>query len=48
MNVKIVAYDDKHLFLSNGNTIDAPEGYSYDVNDIKKILEAGETDENRT
>lgn len=41
-NVKIIAYDEKHLYLSNGKRIDAPPGYSFNADDIKKILEAGE------
>ena len=42
MDVTIVAYDENHLYLSNGKTIDAPPGYKYNPDDIKKILEAGD------
>lgn len=38
--VKIVAYDEDFLYLSNGNKIPAPPGYKYNPDDIKKILEA--------
>lgn len=41
MDVRIVAYDEDKLYLSNGKTIDAPPGYKFNPDDIKKILEAG-------
>lgn len=41
-DVKIVAYDEDYLYLSNGEKIPAPTGYKYNPDDIKKILEAGE------
>lgn len=41
-DVKIVAYDEDYLYLSNGEKISAPNGYKYNVDDIKKILEAGD------
>ena len=41
-NTKIVAYDENFLYLSNGEKISAPFGYKFDVDDIKKILEAGD------
>lgn len=44
--VKIVAYDEDFLYLSNGKKIGAPNGYKFDVGDIKKIME-GE-DENHS
>lgn len=40
--VKIVAYNEEHLYLSNGQTIEPPQGYKYDPDVIKKILEAGD------
>lgn len=40
--ITIVAYDEKHIYLSNGKTIDAPHGYNFDPDEIKKIVEAGE------
>lgn len=45
--VNIIAYDEEYLYLSNGEKIAAPSGYKFDPDDIKKILEAGETNENR-
>lgn len=40
--VTIVAYDEDYLYLSNGEKIASPDGYKFDVDDIKKIMEAGE------
>lgn len=42
MEVKIVAYDENYLYLSNGEKIAAPHGYKFNPDDIKKILEAGD------
>ena len=42
MEVKIVAYDEDYLYLSNGEKIPPPKGYKFNPDDIKKILEAGE------
>ena len=42
MEVKIVAYDEDYLYLSNGEKIPPPKGYKFNLDDIKKILEAGE------
>lgn len=47
-DTKIVAYDEDNLYLSNGEKITSPTGYKYNVDDIKKILEAGESSENCT
>lgn len=38
----IVAYDEDYLYLSNGEKIPAPDGYKFDPDAIKKILEAGD------
>lgn len=40
--MKIIAYDENYLYLENGEKIAAPKGYKYDVDTIKKILEAGD------
>lgn len=40
--VKIVAYDENYLYLSDGKKIAPPNGYKFNVDDIKKIMEAGE------
>lgn len=37
--VKIVAYDENYLYLNNGKKIGAPNGYKFNVDDIKKIME---------
>jgi hypothetical protein len=42
MEVKIIAYDENYLYLSNGEKIAAPLGYKFNPDDIKKILEAGD------
>lgn len=41
MDVRIIAYDEDFLHLSNGEKIPAPPGYKFNPDDIKKILEAG-------
>lgn len=40
--VTIVAYDEDYLYLSNGGKIAPPNGYKFNIDDIKKIMEAGE------
>lgn len=40
--VKIIAYDENYLYLSNGKKIGPPIGYNFNPDDIKKILEAGD------
>lgn len=39
---KIVAYDEDYLYLSNEEKIEAPFGYKFNPDDIKKILEVGD------
>lgn len=42
MEFKIVAYDENFLYLSDGSKISPPDGCKFDVDVIKKIIEAGE------
>ena len=38
----VVAYDENCIYLKNGNKLLPPEGCKFDVDAIKKIIEAGE------
>lgn len=42
MEVEIVAYDENFLYLSDGSKVSPPERCEFDVDVIKKIIEAGE------
>jgi hypothetical protein len=42
MQNEIIAYDENYLYLRSGEKIPAPTGYKFNVDDIKKILEAGD------
>lgn len=39
---EIVAYDENFLYMRDGSKITPPEGCKFDVDIIKKIIEAGE------
>ena len=45
---KIVAYDENFIYLDDGFKLAPPEGCKFDVDTIKKILEAGDSNENCT
>lgn len=40
--VRIIAYDENFLYYSDGSKESPPEGCKFDVDIIKKIMEAGE------
>lgn len=40
--VKIVSWDENYLYLSNGEKISPPNGSKFDLDIIKKIMEAGD------
>lgn len=42
MTFDVVAYDENHIYLKDGSILEPPLGYKYDVDIIKKIIEAGE------
>lgn len=39
---RIVSYDEDFLYLSDGTKTPAPDGFKYDPDIIKKILEVDE------
>lgn len=40
--IRIVDYDENFLYLSNGFKMSPPNGCKFDVDIIKKIIEAGD------